>query len=541
MFRGGPEQGIGYENRHLDGNRRLWARAEMTPVPNRIETMLEGLRSRVFGSRLYDASLGTRPLRPAERPPILWPRPVMSRADDSDFQWLSWLSDEETPLDIASARTRALEWFAANEAWHPETWRADRIADRLSFSLTYFYPLCHEAPAGAVDQLAQALGRHSRHLFRLPVPGREQLDQLRFWRGRILAALYLPTFRSKLPAALGGLVETIPDLIHPDGGHFTRSPHHHLEALAEIIHIRALLAASRIEVPETLQEAIDRMAPMLRTFRHGDGELALFNSGAAGDRTVIESVLERSASRAKATTSAPHSGYHRLSARRSTVLFDAGAPVDCVPFVQGHAGTLSFEMSVGPNRLIVNCGSLPNTRNATLAEALRATAAHSTLTVADVHSSDLIAGGGFGERRAANVSARRREHERNVLVEASHDGYRELFGLMHRRSLYLQQDGLDLRGEDVLDAEQPTGRTFDIRFHLHPDVQVSLLEGGRSALMRLPTGRGWRLRTSDGDLALEESLYAGDGTAQNTSQIVIHGRHARRQTVVKWRLSREGG
>ena len=162
------------------------------------------------------------------------------------------------------------------------------------------------------------------------------------------------------------------------------------------------------------------------------------------------------------------------------------------------------------------------------------------LTVADVHSSDLIAGGGFGERRVANVSVRRREHERNVLVEASHDGYREMFGLTHRRSLYLQHDGLDLRGEDILDAEQPTGRPFDIRFHLHPEVSVSLLEGGRSALMRLQTGRGWRMRTSDGKLEQEESIYAGSGTPQNTSQLVIRGRHARRQTVIKWRLAREG-
>jgi len=502
--------------------------------------MLEGLRSRIFGSRLYDLSLGTRPLAPTERPPILWPRPVAARMDDSDFQWLSWLSDEETPLDIATGRARALEWFTRNDEWHPETWRADRVADRLTFCLTYFDPLCHEAPTETAEQLGRALGRQARHLFRLPIPGREQLDQLRFWRGRILTAIYLPAFRNRLPTALGGLIETIPGLIHPDGGHFTRSPHHHLEALAAIIHIRALLAASRIEVPEILQGAIDRMAPMLRTFRHGDGELALFNSGVAGDRSIIDAVLERSASRAKAATSAPHSGFHRLSARRSTILFDAGTPVDCAPFVQGHAGTLSFEMSVGPNRMIVNCGSLPDARNAALAEALRATAAHSTLTVADVHSSDLVAGGGFGERRVANVGVRRREHERNVLVEASHDGYREVFGLTHRRSLYLQHDGLDLRGEDVLEAEQPTGRIFDIRFHLHPDVQVSLQEGGRSALMRLPTGRGWRLRTSDGELEQEESIYAGTGTPQNTSQLVIRGRHARRQAVIKWRLAREG-
>ncbi len=503
--------------------------------------MLKGLRSSIFGSRLYDLSLGAGTTPPSSAPPILWPQPVAARPETSDFQWLCRLSSDEDPIDLAGARARALTWLVENGSWHPLTWRADIVADRVTFLTTYFQPFCRDAAPETAALLAKALNRQARHLFRLPPPERADCDGLRFSRGRVIAALYLPPFHKRLSGALAGLVDALPELVRPDGGHFARSPHAHLEALAEIVHIRMALGTSRVEVPEILQGAIDRMAPMLRSFRHGDGALALFNAGPAGAPALIERVLELSGSRAKPISSAPHTGFHRLSARRTTVIFDAGAPVASAPFVRGHAGTLSFEMSVGPQRLIVNCGTVTGDANRQLAEALRATAAHSTLTVADIHSTDLISDDGYGERRVTDVSVRRREHERNVLVEATHDGYRPMFGLTHRRSLYLSDDGLDLRGEDILDAEQPTGRTFDIRFHLHPDVAVSLLEGGRAALMRLSTGRGWRLRSSDGDVALEESIYAGSGSVQNTTQIVIRGRHARRQTVVKWRLAREGG
>ncbi len=48
-----------------------------------------------------------------------------------------------------------------------------------------------------------------------------------------------------------------------------------------------------VGAPAELVAAIDRMAPMLRFFRHGDGGLALFNGTWEGDRRMIDLVLAR--------------------------------------------------------------------------------------------------------------------------------------------------------------------------------------------------------------------------------------------------------
>ena len=83
----------------------------------------------------------------------------------------------------------------------------------------------------------------------------------------------------------------------------------------------------------------------------------------------------------------------------------------------------------------------------------------------------------------------------------SHDGYRSLYGIIHRRRLWLSADGGDLRGEDMFTG--PEGRPvtvpdrrFIVRFHLHPTVKATLAQSGQAVLMRLPSGRGWRLRAS---------------------------------------------
>ena len=60
-----------------------------------------------------------------------------------------------------------------------------------------------------------------------------------------------------------------------------------------------------------------------------------------------------------------------------------------------HAGTLSFEMSVGRDRLIVNCGAAP-AAEADWRDALRATAAHSTLVPADTNKIGPLKQDGFG-------------------------------------------------------------------------------------------------------------------------------------------------
>ena len=83
-----------------------------------------------------------------------------------------------------------------------------------------------------------------------------------------------------------------------------------------------------------------------------------------------------------------------------------------------------------------------------------------------------------------------------------------------------------------------------IRFHLHPRVSASLIQNGASVLLRMPSGGGWRLRVTGGRLAINESVYFGEGgRLQRTRQIVIAVPLAELRELesvsVKWALRRE--
>jgi uncharacterized heparinase superfamily protein len=291
-----------------------------------------------------------------------------------------------------------------------------------------------------------------------------------------------------------------------------------------------------------LSDALGRIAAMLRFLRMGDGTLPNFNGGNEGEAAVIAALLERDELEARPLGHAADSGFQRVASGRSLILMDAGcAPL--APFsTAAHAGCLAFEMSTGRDRVIVNCGVAIG-RDAKWSTALRATAAHSTLTLDDTSQAMVLTGGMFerflGPRLMggpATVETRRTQNANGLSVEATHDSYVSRFGLLHQRRMTLGLKGTTLSGADRLIpveskawARAANGRVaregipFAVRFHIHPDVRLSLAQARGSVILKLPSGEGWRFRCGGGTLSVEESVYFGSGYPRRSEQLVING------------------
>jgi uncharacterized heparinase superfamily protein len=185
-------------------------------------------------------------------------------------------------------------------------------------------------------------------------------------------------------------------------------------------------------------------------------------------------------------------------------------------------------------RIIVNCGAYhgPEARWRT---AMQATAAHSTLVVADTNSAAFGPDG--SPVKAPSVTHRRTDQDGSILVAGTHDGYCERFGLTHERQLFLSADGDDVRGEDTLTGT--AGRGFVIRFHLHPDASAALDAADRSVLIGLADGDAWRLTVDGAVASIAESVYLGAGVMQKTQQIVLDGHVGTGGAVVRWVIRRE--
>jgi uncharacterized heparinase superfamily protein len=304
--------------------------------------------------------------------------------------------------------------------------------------------------------------------------------------------------------------------ILPDGGHAARSGAVQLRALGTLVDVRGCLTAGREALPTALQSAIDRMAPALRAFRHGDGGLALFNGADEEESWRVDAVLAQAEAPGRAPEELRHTGFQRLRAGRTLIIMDTGAPPPAGLDRDAHAGTLGFEMGTGKERIVVNCGG----RSGAARTAQRASAAHSTLVLENTNSAEIEADGGLG-RKPSTVPCTREAADGAILVEASHDGYQAVCG------------------EDRVEA----GRAMRAiaRFHLHPSVSASLQSGGASVLLRTPSGEGWRFQAAGGEIRLAESAYWGRREeTRRTEQIEVHAAFGDGGGAFKWTFKRVG-
>jgi uncharacterized heparinase superfamily protein len=467
-----------------------------------------------------------------------WLPPGASREFLSLLHGFEWLRDlRAVGGDAARRQARQLiaDWIRQFGVWQEDSWRADVVGARLASWITFHDFFCASADDKYRIMVFDSLGRQARHLARI-LPRAEGGEELiGAIRGLIQSGISLPGGETRRDQGLRLLARELQRQVLPDGCHASRSAGVHMLVLRHLIDIRSALRVDRTAVPDFLQSSIDRMAPALRFFRHGDGGLALFNDTQAVEAILVETILTQADARGRPARQAPHAGFERLSLGRTIVLADTGKPPPPGLDHHAHAGLLSFEMSVGRERLVVNCGT--SLGPGAWRQALRGTAAHSTLTVENMNSLDLVAEGGVG-RRPVDVQVERLDGDDDQLIEAAHDGYRVSFGLIYRRKLYLADGGDELRGEERLVGGP--GHAFAVRFHLHPGTQASAVQSGKAALLRLADGSGWRLRVSGAELALEESVYCADGaTVQKTQQVVLNGTTEDGETLVKWSIRRE--
>jgi uncharacterized heparinase superfamily protein len=278
--------------------------------------------------------------------------------------------------------------------------------------------------------------------------------------------------------------------------------------------MRALMQTGQIAPPLALAASLDRMTPALRALRHADGGLALFNGSQEENPALIDLVLTQAARGRAVQAALPEGGFIRLQVGRALLFVDAGPPPPPGYDSLSHAGTLSFELSIGRERLIVNCGAgiTPAWK-----DALRSTAAHSVLVIGDRSSSEFGSGGIV--RRPAHVEIDHKQSGGAHWLDLSHDGYKPTFGAVHRRRLYLAENGEDIRGEDFVEAEKPVA--FVLRFHLHPDVTVRNDSEPGSLVLTLGSGAQWRMRIEGGAIAIEDSIYLGGGTPRTCRQIAV--------------------
>jgi uncharacterized heparinase superfamily protein len=453
------------------------------------------------------------------------------------FSWLRDLDAAGTTLSRANARALVEDWLKATQrrravdasiVWDPRV-----VSRRLLSWLSHSPMILDNADRSFYRRFARAMQAQTRALER--ALAQDAVGEARLSAAIALtqAGLAFDDAPALLRRATRSLSNELTRQILGDGGHITRNPQVLVELLLDLLPTRQAFAARGLAPPDQLLNAIDRMTPILRLFRHGDGALGNFNGMGVSEPEALATLLAY-AGDGVAIMDAPYSGYQRLEAKDAVAIVDVGRPPPWEFSRDAHAGCLSLEFSAGGHRLIVNCGA-PPPELAEARDAARATAAHSTLTIDD-HSSCRFAGPGGLEavvkgavlQGPSEVAAARSSDDVGLQLQAAHDGYARAYGVAHQRSLLLARNGTGLWGEDRL---APSGKVsarsetpVALRFHLHPDVAPQRDSDPDGVTLVTAAREQWRFAAEGRAVALEETIFfAAPGRPRRSTQMVVHG------------------
>ena len=452
-------------------------------------------------------------------------------AEMHGFSWLRHFKARDGRASRQYARSLITDWMqSGNNKFSPISWKIDILGRRISAWICYSEMIKEDADRKFLENFSKLLTAQSKHLSRIIKKYNEEPEVFTALRGLFISGVCLSGGNKRYNQAKSVLLHALNNQILNDGCHISKKPSITLDILTDLIWIRNSLT-NNDPLLELIDNNITKISHAIRSLRLGDGTLTRANGGRSYSRDAIDKVLEKTGIklRSRISSSLTTSGYERLASGRSIIIMDCSHKSK-----DGYNGLLSFEMSIGRDRLIVNCGPAPN-NDVTWKKALASSAAHSCLVINDTNSSSLQ------NKDRTKINVNREVTSGFEIISANHNGYESLYSAIHKRALKLDSRGTLLKGSDSI-VSGP-GIEFKIHFHLHHKVNVSLTRNKERILLQLPSGV-WEFfilkNNTSLSLTIDKSIYLEDnGLIKNTNQFIINGKTINSGTNIEWCLSKK--
>ncbi|MEP3232419.1 MAG: heparinase II/III family protein [Hyphomicrobiales bacterium] len=470
-----------------------------------------------------------------------------------EFSWLKHLRAAETSVSRIQARTLVEDWIRVYGSLHSMTASPRIMSKRVIAWLSHSPLLLQDCDHEFYQRFMRSLTKQVRLL--RSTHNKTPAGMSRMYTGIALAyaSVCMGKDEKTIHSGLKRLDHELTSQILPDGGHIGRNPSNLIVIMSMLMPLRQAIISRDIVPSDVMIAAIDRIMPMLRFFRLGDGTFAKFNGMGHTPIDLVSTMLAFDDAKGTPVLNAKHSGYQRLEANRTIVVMDTGELPPQNVSGEMHAGCLSFELSDGADRMIVNCGSAANVNiqnNQSLAEIARSTAAHSTLSINEASSSRFLPEQKYNHLSGVpilsgpkKVKCDRKLHQDYTMITAKHDGYVSHFNVCHHREIQLDTTGTVLTGRDKMlhgngtSISPDSKHSFQLRFHL--DSNVAAHAGSDNTIdLKLPSGQRWLFTCENHPVELTDTINISDiyGT-KPAFQILMQGSLAK-TSILNWTFQR---
>jgi uncharacterized heparinase superfamily protein len=329
--------------------------------------------------------------------------------------------------------------------------------------------------AKQADFLSQNLERHilGNHLF---------VNS----KALIYAGIYLEGKEASewLKTGLDIYTKELDEQILQDGGNFELTPMYHVIMLVDLLDLINLWAAYPNKVSASVvqktKQVITKMIGWLKIMSHNDGEISFFNDSAFGIAPKTSVVLDYATKLGAYTPlvnvvssetlrlfDLKSSGYVAVKSDEYSLIADLAQVGPSYQPGHAHADTLSYEFSLGNQRVFVNSGISEYGLNE---ERLRQrkTAAHNTVVVNNLDSSQVWSGFRVAKRAGILNRIVNPIVDNLAAFSAIHNGFKQQgVNCVHHREWLAEHGSVTITDRLIGNYINAIGY-----LHLHPDIDI---------------------------------------------------------------------
>ena len=421
-----------------------------------------------------------------------------------DFNKFNFLRDLKAEGSIKSrsiARSLVSNWIDERHNLLSKEFDSQIMAERItcwSFNFSWF------AESGELDlqkKILYSIALQIKYLEIKLTETNNHLEIIIIIKGILVAKSILFDDIINIDELLNLIDEKLEILTNVDGGHSSRSPVLQINLLRHLIEIRSVVGILKNVHAENLHKQTIKMGEFCRSFQMPNGHFAWFHGGSLVPKDIIKQTLNRVGYKNRIFQVAEDTGFCRLSNMDSLVFVDIGLK----PIVNTNtkASLFAFEFFYKKEKIISNLGELINSNIKSAKNSLASSAAHSTLNIDDRNNIDLT-----GKRKTEILNVKYGKTKDGNLLDITHSGYNTIFGINHKRQIYLSNKKNEIRGKDEIINLGNIGtipKRANIHFHLDPNIELIQTRSG-SILLKHSKGFVWKMSSDNQDIDIKDSV-----------------------------------
>ena len=421
-----------------------------------------------------------------------------------DFNKFNFLRDLKAEGSIKSrsiARSLVSNWIDERHNLLSKEFDSQIMAERItcwSFNFSWF------AESGELDlqkKILYSIALQIKYLEIKLTETNNHLEKIIIIKGILVAKSILFDDIINIDELLNLIDEKLEILTNVDGGHSSRSPVLQINLLRHLIEIRSVVGILKNVHAENLHKQTIKMGEFCRSFQMPNDHFAWFHGGSLVPKDIIKQTLNRVGYKNRIFQVAEYTGFCRLSNMDSLVFVDIGLK----PKVNTNtkASLFAFEFFYKKEKIISNLGELINSNIKSAKNSLASSAAHSTLNIDDRNNIDLT-----GKRKTEILNVKYGKTKDGNLLDITHSGYNTIFGINHKRQIYLSNKKNEIRGKDEIINLGNIGtipKRANIHFHLDPSIELIQTRSG-SILLKHSKGFVWKMSSDNQDIDIKDSV-----------------------------------